>query len=87
MQTLLVIDDEASIRYSIQEVLESEELRVRGAQQAVEALAAVREDPPDVILLDIRLGNRSGLELSGQQGADVGLGFADFGGQSLLRGE
>jgi two-component system nitrogen regulation response regulator GlnG len=63
MQTLLVIDDEASIRYSIQEVLESDDLRIRGAEHASEALAAVREEAPDVILLDIRLGNRSGLEL------------------------
>jgi two-component system nitrogen regulation response regulator GlnG len=63
MQTLLVIDDEASIRYSIQEVLESDDLRIRVAEHAAEGLAAVREEAPDVVLLDIRLGNRSGLEL------------------------
>jgi len=63
MQTLLVIDDEASIRYSLQEVLESDELHVRSAEHASEGLAIVREEAPDVILLDIRLGNQSGLDL------------------------
>jgi len=63
MQTLLVIDDEPSIRYSIQEVLESEELRVLSAEDASEGVAVVADDSPDVVLLDIRLGIRSGLDL------------------------
>jgi two-component system, NtrC family, nitrogen regulation response regulator GlnG len=63
MQTLLVIDDEASIRYSIQEVLESKELRVLSAEHASGGIAVVAEESPDVVLLDIRLGNRSGLDL------------------------
>ena len=41
MQTLLVIDDEASIRYSIQDVLESEELRVLCSENAVDGLSVV----------------------------------------------
>jgi nitrogen regulation protein NR(I) len=66
MQTLLVIDDEASIRYSIQDVLESEELRVLCSENAVDGLSVVGDESPDVVLLDIRLGGQSGLDLFGE---------------------
>ncbi|MHB1035496.1 MAG: sigma-54-dependent transcriptional regulator [Pirellulales bacterium] len=63
MPTLLIIDDETNIHFSIQEVLDEEDLRVLGADNVEEGLRVAAEESPDVILLDIRLGDRSGLEI------------------------
>src|SRR5439155_6996384 len=63
MPTLLVIDDEAGIRFTIREVLQSADLRVIAAENSEEGLRLTREESPDVVLLDIRLGNESGLDI------------------------
>ena len=63
MPILLVIDDEASIRFSIEQVFEGPEIRVFGAETAEQGMRLAAEQSPDVILLDIRLGDRSGLDV------------------------
>jgi DNA-binding NtrC family response regulator len=63
MPKLLVIDDEPNIRFSIEQVFDRSDVRVLGAETAEEGLELAAEESPDVILLDIRLGNRSGLEV------------------------
>ncbi len=63
MPTLLVIDDEAGIRFTIREVLQNPELRVLTAENSTEGLRLTREEAPDVVLLDIRLAGESGLEV------------------------
>ena len=63
MQTLLLIDDEAGIRFTIREVLQGPDLRVLAAENSAEGLQLAREESPDVVLLDIRLGNESGLDV------------------------
>jgi len=60
---LLVIDDEANIRYSIGQVLADDRIEVLEAATAEEGLRLAAEHSPDVILLDIRLGQRSGLDV------------------------
>ncbi len=63
MPTLLVIDDEASVRYSFRRVFEEGEVEVRTAATAAEGLQAVGEHDPDVVVLDLQLPDRSGLEV------------------------
>ncbi len=63
MPTLLIVDDEKSVRYSFRSVLESEEVKVLTAATAAEGLAEIRDKRPDVVLLDIQLPDRSGLDL------------------------
>src|SRR5260221_604407 len=63
MATLLLIDDEAGIRFTIREVLQSTDLRVLTAENSEEGLRLAREESPDLVLLDIRLGNESGLDV------------------------
>jgi DNA-binding NtrC family response regulator len=63
MQKLLVIDDEPNIRFSIETVLASEKIQVQGAGTAEEGLRLAAENSPDVVLLDIKLGQRSGLDV------------------------
>lgn len=66
MHKLLVIDDESSVRLSIKAVLARADLQVLEAETAEEALALTHQESPDVILLDIRLGAVSGLQLFGE---------------------
>lgn len=61
-QCLLVVDDEPNIRYSIQAVFASETLDVIDASTARDGIAAVQKHLPDVVLLDIRLPDMSGLD-------------------------
>ena len=63
MESLLVIDDEAGIRVSIQDVLETEELRVLTAEGAEDGIALLQSENPHVVLLDIRLARESGLDV------------------------
>ncbi len=63
MPTLLVIDDEQSVRYSFRRVFEEDGVTVLTAATAAEGLEQVREHAPDVVVLDLQLPDRSGLEV------------------------
>jgi two-component system nitrogen regulation response regulator GlnG len=60
---LLIIDDESNIRFSIGQVLASERVAVLEAATADEGLRLAAEHVPDVVLLDIRLGQQSGIDV------------------------
>ena len=62
---ILVIDDEEDIRSSIAGLLEDENYEVRTVENSDEALNAISERLPDLILIDIWLENSKldGLEL------------------------
>jgi two-component system, NtrC family, nitrogen regulation response regulator GlnG len=61
--TLLVIDDERSVCYSFRRVFEAEGVRVLTAETAAAGLQLLRENKPDVVVLDLQLPDRSGLDL------------------------
>ena len=63
MPTLLVIDDEQNVRYSFCRVFEEGDVRVLTAATAHEGMQAVHEHNPDVIVLDLQLPDRSGLDV------------------------
>lgn len=60
--TILVIDDDAEIRYSLARVLSSRGWQVSEAASGELGIVAVKKAPPDVVFLDIRMGGMSGLE-------------------------
>ncbi|MGQ0633968.1 MAG: sigma-54-dependent transcriptional regulator [Planctomycetaceae bacterium] len=62
MAQLLVIDDEPNIAFSVRECLGSPSVRVSAAATAREGVERVQNDPPDVVLLDVRLPDMSGLD-------------------------
>jgi len=67
MPHVLVIDDDPLlIPQQVRHVFPAPTYRVEIAADASSGLAHVRNDPPDVILLDLRLPDRSGLELFGE---------------------
>ncbi len=62
MQSLLIIDDEPNVCYTLEKVLGSTRLRVFTAATAAEGLAAVRRESPDAVILNVRLPDMSGLD-------------------------
>ena len=62
MRTLLVIDDEPTIVYSFKSTLTSPQLSVITAGTAREGLELVKVNRPDVVMLDVRLPDLSGLQ-------------------------
>jgi nitrogen regulation protein NR(I) len=62
MQTILIVDDDKSIRYSLKRMLE-ENFSVITAQNGEEALDRVRENPPDLIIMDIKMPGRNGIDV------------------------
>lgn len=60
---VLVVDDEASIRRLLRRALERHDYHVVEAVNAREALASLTIDHPEVVLLDLGLPDRDGLEI------------------------
>lgn len=63
MALVLVVDDDRSVRHMVSTSLAAINVRVETATSAEEGLALVAKEKPDVVLLDITLPGRSGLEI------------------------
>ena len=61
--TVFIIDDDAGVRESIQDLVESVDLRAESFATAREFLASKRRDGPSCLVLDVRLPDTSGLDL------------------------
>jgi two-component system nitrogen regulation response regulator GlnG len=62
MPSLLVVDDEPNVLYSVQKSFQSHGLNVLTAPTAAQGLDIVRRQRPDAVILDVRLADMSGLE-------------------------
>ncbi len=62
-RSILVVDDERTVRETVGETLEAEGFRVTLAADGREALERFRADRPDLILLDLMLPELSGVEV------------------------
>jgi len=60
---ILIVDDEKNTRLALTAALESMAHEVRSAPNGATALHALRKELFDVVLLDLRLGSESGIEL------------------------
>eukprot|EP00475_Leptophrys_vorax_P030369 TRINITY_DN45443_c1_g1_i4.p1 TRINITY_DN45443_c1_g1~~TRINITY_DN45443_c1_g1_i4.p1 ORF type:complete len:505 (+),score=27.66 TRINITY_DN45443_c1_g1_i4:67-1581(+) len=63
MALVVVVDDDRSIRHMVSQSLEKIHLRVETAATADEGLELVTRTQPDVVLLDIMMPGRSGLDV------------------------
>src|SRR5215471_2377034 len=61
--SVLIIDDEAGIRESLETLLEFEGYKVSSAETGEQGLAKLGEHPYDLVLLDFALPDRNGLEI------------------------
>jgi DNA-binding response OmpR family regulator len=60
---VLVVDDEHSLVQLCQIILESAGFCVRTALNGAEALDLIRQDMPDIVLLDVMMPGMSGIEV------------------------
>jgi nitrogen regulation protein NR(I) len=63
VRTLLVIDDEESVRYSFRSIFAVAGTAVLTAATGLDGLNSVRAENPDVVVVDLQLPDRSGLEV------------------------
>ena len=73
MQTILTVDDEPILRLLVHDMLASDELAVLQAGDADEAWELLARHHPALVLLDVALPGRSGLELARAIKADPEL--------------
>jgi CheY-like chemotaxis protein len=66
MKTVLVADDEVSIRKLYQRELSREGYSVLFASNAQEAIKMARENQPDLVIMDIRMPGMDGIEAMGR---------------------
>jgi len=63
-RTILVVEDEPTLRETLADALEVDGFRVVVAADGREALAAFRAERPDLVLLDLMLPELSGIEVT-----------------------
>jgi len=61
-QKVLIIDDEKDVHYSFRRLLEKEPLDIESAESGDEGLRMARKSTPDLIVMDIRMGQKNGLD-------------------------
>ncbi|WP_329015043.1 MULTISPECIES: response regulator transcription factor [unclassified Streptomyces] len=61
--TVLVVDDDAAIRRSLERGLRLNGFTVRTAADGTGALAAIGQEPPDVLVLDVSMPGLSGIQV------------------------
>ena len=61
--TVLIADDEPSMRLLVRATIESDQYEVIEASDGDEAWAMIKEHRPSVVLLDVQMPGRTGLEV------------------------
>ena len=62
-KSVLLVEDEDNIALALEHLLGREGYRLRRVATGNAALAALAEDPPDLVVLDVMLPERSGYEI------------------------
>jgi CheY-like chemotaxis protein len=73
LRTVLIADDESSIRLLVHATIESDDYAVVEAADGAQAWALTKELKPSLVLLDVQMPGRSGLDVLRSIKADPGL--------------
>lgn len=60
----LVADDSLSVRRALEQLLQDNGIETMGARDGLEALALIKNNKPDILLLDLEMPRMNGLEVS-----------------------
>lgn len=63
MYSILIVEDKASMAKMLEETLENEGYRIIIARNAKEGIRMIREESPDMLLTDIKLPDKDGIEV------------------------
>jgi DNA-binding response OmpR family regulator len=72
-QTILIVDDEPNLRNLVHATIDSPVYQVIEARDGEEAWILIKERKPDLVLLDLKMPKRSGLEVLTAIRADPAL--------------
>lgn len=61
--SILVVDDQQSVRFALRSAFKSEDYNVRDACDGEEALEKIRSSRPDVVILDLKLPRMNGIDV------------------------
>lgn len=64
IQNILVVDDSATDRFFLTELLETAGFTVSGAESGEECLAKVAANPPDLVLMDVVMPGLTGFQVT-----------------------
>lgn len=64
IQNILVVDDSATDRFFLTELLETAGFTVTGAESGEECLAKVAANPPDLVLMDVVMPGLTGFQVT-----------------------
>lgn len=70
---VLIVDDEASLRTLVRVNLEIDGIEVSEAVDGNEAMSMLRQAPPDLVLLDLMMPGKDGIEVLEDVAADPEL--------------
>ena len=73
LATVLIADDEPSMRMLVHATIESEDYKVLEAADGDEAWALIQKFKPLLVLLDVQMPGRTGLEILGMIKSDPSL--------------
>ena len=73
LRTVLIADDEPSMRLLVHATIESDDYRVVEAADGLEAWAMIEKQKPSLVLLDVQMPGRTGLEVLQAVKADPSL--------------
>jgi CheY-like chemotaxis protein len=63
LQTVLIADDEPSMRLLVHATIESDDYKVVEAVDGAEAWTMIKDQKPSLVLLDLQMPGRTGLEV------------------------
>jgi CheY-like chemotaxis protein len=63
LRTVVIADDESSMRLLVHATIESDDYAVLEASDGVEAWSLIQRNKPSLVLLDVQMPGRSGLEV------------------------
>jgi DNA-binding NtrC family response regulator len=61
--TILIVDDEQDMRWLLSNIIKSEGFNVQQAVDGRDAILKIKQSPPDLVLLDIKMPNMGGMEV------------------------
>jgi CheY-like chemotaxis protein len=69
---ILIVDDKSELLHLMRRILEDEEYQVSILQDGRDTFAVMKARPPDLLILDLKLGNISGKDILSQLKGDPG---------------
>lgn len=72
-KSVLLVEDEANIALALEYLLKRRGYRLRHVANGNDALTALADEKPDLVILDVMLPNRSGYEICQHIRKDAGL--------------